>query len=105
MWKSIVFADNILSKYIAQKGNCAVSQKPLYLGNMECHHINPNYHWKRSNDSYQNLMVITTEVHKLIHVTKQNKIAKYLNLVKPDKKQLEKINKLHVHVGNEPITV
>ena len=40
-WESIEFADNMLSRYIAQKGNCAVTHKPLRLHNMECHHIKP----------------------------------------------------------------
>ena len=30
-WESIEFADNMLSRYIAQKGNCAVTHKPLIL--------------------------------------------------------------------------
>jgi group II intron reverse transcriptase/maturase len=102
-WESIEFADNMLSRYIAQKGNCAVSRKPLYLHNMECHHIIPRNGGKSENNNYRNLVIITSEVHKIIHATREDTIKKYLNFIKPNEKQLEKINKFRKHAGTEPI--
>lgn len=102
-WESIEFADNMLSRYIAQKGNCAVTQKPLYLHNMECHHIKPRNGGRSENNSYRNLVLLTTEVHRLITATKEDTIRKYLSFVNPNEKQLEKINKFRQHAGFEPI--
>ena len=101
--ESIEFADNMLSKYIAQKGNCAVTQKPLYLHKMECHHIKPRNGGRSENNSYNNLIILTTDVHRLITATKEDTIRKYLNLINPNSKQLDKINKLRKHAGFEPI--
>ena len=102
-WESIEFADNMLSRYIAQKGNCAVTQKPLYLHNMECHHIKPRNSGRSENNGYKNLVILTTEVHRLITATKEDTIRKYLSFINPNEKQLEKINKLRKHAGFEPI--
>ena len=102
-WESIEFADNMLSRYIAQKGNCAVTQKPLYLHNMECHHIKPKNGGRSENNSYKNLVILTTGVHRLITATKEDTIRKYLNFINPNEKQLEKINKLRKHAGFKPI--
>lgn len=102
-WESIEFADNMLSRYIAQKGNCAVTQKPLYLHNMECHHIKPRNGGRSENNSYRNLVILTTEVHRLITATKEDTIRKYLSFINPNDKQLEKINKFRKHAGFEPI--
>lgn len=104
-WESIEFADNMLSRYIAQKGNCAVLHKPLYLHNMECHHIKPRKYGFEDNNTYQNLVILTTEVHRLIHATNEKTIRRYLTNIKPDEKQLEKINKFRKHAGNERIKI
>lgn len=50
-------ADNRISKFIAQKGKCAVTGKEFILSEMHCHHIIP-YH-ESKNDSYINLVRIT----------------------------------------------
>jgi group II intron reverse transcriptase/maturase len=102
-WESIEFADNMLSRYIAQKGNCAITRNPLYLHNMECHHIKPRKGGQSVDNSYKNLVILTKEVHRLISATKEDTIKKYLDFIKPDEKQLEKINKLRKHAGFEPI--
>jgi HNH endonuclease. len=102
-WKSIEFADNMLSRYIAQKGNCAVLRKMLYLHNMDCHHIKPRKGGFAENNSYQNLVLLTAEIHRLIHATDQKIIQKYLQQLQLDKRQLELINKFRIHVENEAI--
>lgn len=99
--ESIEYNDNRISLYIAQKGRCAITQVTLEIGDIECHHKKP----KKSggNDRYENLIIISKNVHKLIHATNQDIINKYLNLVKPNKKQLKEINKLRKFVGNVEI--
>ncbi len=42
-------------------------------------------------------------MHLLVHAVKESTIKKYIDKIKPDKKQLEKINKLRKLVNNELI--
>jgi len=105
LWESIEFADNMLSRYIAQKGNCAILHKPLYLHNMECHHIKPRKGGFAENNSYQNLVLLRTEIHQLIHATKEPTIQKFLQRLNLDKHQLELINKFRIHADTKPIEI
>lgn len=98
-WESIEFADNMLSRYIAQKGNCAVTHKPLRLHNMECHHIKPRQGGRREDNSYRNLVLLCTEAHKLITATRKETIEKYVQMLNLDVKQLAKINKFRKLAG------
>ena len=98
-WESIEFADNMLSRYIAQKGNCAVTHKPLRLHNMECHHIKPRQGGRREDNSYRNLVLLCTEAHKLITATRKETIEKYVQMLNLDEKQLAKINKFRKLAG------
>ena len=102
-WQSIEFVDNMLSRYIAQKGKCAVTGKPLYLHNMECHHIKPRQGGMAENNSYQNLVILCTEAHRLITATQSETIEQYLQMLNLNEKQLAKINKFRQHAGFEPI--
>lgn len=93
--------DNRLSLYVAQKGNCAVTGKRLLDEEWHCHHKKL---WSESHDdSYKNLVLILSDVHKLIHATSDKTISKYLNLLKLDKTQLIKVNQLRKQVGNKEI--
>ena len=100
--KSIEFNDNRLSKYVAQKGKCAVSGMALEL-NMQVHHIEPVY--KGGTDAYDNLIIVSHEIHKLIHATKPETINKYLSMMKLDNKAMKKLNKLRKNVGNNVIMI
>lgn len=100
--KSIEFNDNRLSKYVAQKGKCAVSGMTLEL-NMQVHHIEPVY--KGGTDAYNNLIIVSHEIHKLIHATKPETINKYLSMMKLDNKAMKKLNKLRKNVGNNVIMI
>ena len=98
---TIEYNENRISKYVAQKGKCAVTGLELDITNMHCHHKNP---WiLTKDDSYANLMIILPEVHILIHATNETKINKYLKMLKLTDSQIEKVNKLRKHVGNDRI--
>jgi len=92
LYPSIEMADNALSRYIAQKGKCAITHKPLCIGDMECHHIKPVKFGR--NDSYENLMMLSGDAHKIISVTKTETIAFYISKINPTKEMQDKINKL-----------
>lgn len=104
-WESIEFADNMLSRYIAQKGNCAVTHKPLYLHNMECHHIKPRLGGRAENNSYSNLIILCTESHRLVTATNETTIRKYVQMLKLNEKQLAKLNKLRKYADLQPIEI
>ena len=96
--QSTEYNDNRISLYIGQVGKCAVTKEELTVGSMECHHIQPKS--QGGLDNYNNLVLITKEVHKLIHSTQMETINKYLKYVPVDKVTLENLNKLRTKVGN-----
>ncbi len=98
---NIEFTDNKISLYAAQYGKCAVLGTTLDIDDIHCHHKLP----KKSGgkDNYQNLIIVHQDVHMLIHTTKPETIGKYLSILKLDKQQISKVNKLREMVGNEPI--
>lgn len=98
--KSVEYNDNRLSLYSAQKGMCAITKVPLLFTRV-IHHIKPIC--EGGTDKYSNLIMITYEVHKLIHATDINIITKYLKMVKLSAKALEKLNFYRMKVGNEII--
>ncbi|HGF8316000.1 TPA: hypothetical protein QFE13_002800 [Enterococcus faecium] len=93
--------DNRISLFIAQKGLCGIMGQELEIHDMHCHHKIP-YHLT-NDDSYNNLILLGSLPHRLIHVIKEETIRKYMNVVNPNSEQLEKLNKLREMAGNEKI--
>ncbi|MCF7620447.1 MULTISPECIES: group II intron reverse transcriptase/maturase [Bacillaceae] len=100
--RSIEYNDNRISKYIAQYGRCYVTGEPIGVDRVHCHHVIPRA--EDGSDKYSNLVIIDIFVHRLIHITSVDKIAKYLRYFNLNKKQLDKRNSLRKASGNEPIT-
>lgn len=96
--KSVEFNDNRISRLSGQLGKCFVTQEILVIGKMECHHKIPIS--LGGNDTYENLIWVTEEVHKLIHATLTETINKYQRLINLDDKGLKKINQLRILAGN-----
>lgn len=99
--RSIEYNDNRVSLYVAQKGRCAVTGEVLDIDNMHCHHKLPVS--LGGSDEYKNLILVLDDVHRLMHATQHETIAKYLKILKLDKKKREKINNLRVKCKLEPI--
>ena len=95
------FNDNRISLFVAQSGKCAVSGLNINPLNMEVHHIDMN----RKNNEYKNLVIIQKSVHKLVHVVREDVIAKYLNELNLDDKGLKKLNKLRNKIGNSKVII
>lgn len=96
--ESIEYNDNRISKYVGQNGTCGVTGDYLEIGKMECHHMKPKS--QNGSDKYENLIFVTTNVHKLIHATLEETVDKYLKILNLNKTQLKKINKFRKMVGN-----
>ncbi len=91
---SIELADNRLSLFTAQNGNCAVSgEKFTKVEQIFCHHKHPK-RW-RGGDRYRNLILVSTDVHKLIHTYDNDEVRKLLIKTNiKDISQFEKLNEL-----------
>ena len=96
--ESVEYNDNRISLYVGQNGICPISKKFLNVGNMECHHKIPKI--LGGNDEYKNLILLKTEVHKLIHAIDVETINKYKQLLDLNKIAIKKVNKLRILVGN-----
>ena len=91
-YKSIAYNDNRISLYCAQYGRCAVSGKKLESGEIHCHHKVPKH--LGGTDEYKNLIIVSSDIHRLIHATKPETMQKYLEQLKLDAKQLRKLKNL-----------
>jgi group II intron reverse transcriptase/maturase len=100
--RSSEYADNRLSLYCAQYGKCAVTGQVFEsVYDIHCHHIIPRK--CGGKDNYQNLILVSENVHILIHATEQTTVKKYVSQISLNRKQLAKLNKLRKEAGNESI--
>ena len=100
--RSTEYADNRISLFSAQWGKCAVTGKHFKTtDDIHCHHKVPRS--KGGTDQYQNLILVLPTVHRLIHATDSNTLARYLNLLTLDRGQRKKLNELRNLVGNKEI--
>lgn len=101
LYPTLEMADNALSRYIAQKGKCAVTHKALSISDMVCVHIKPCK--GERNDTYRNLIILSKEVSELIGATNPVKIGKLLTDLQLTEEMKDKINKLRKHRELEEI--
>lgn len=90
--KSVEYNDNRIALYVAQKGKCAVTGMELDVSQVDCHHKKPVA--LGGDDNYENLIIVSESVHILIHTNNKATIQKYLEVLKLNQKQLDKLNKL-----------
>ena len=95
--RSIEYMDNLIPLYAAQSGKCAVTGRILGIDELHCHHIIPTL--KGGTDSYDNLVIVSEEVHRLIHATSSDAVGVLTAIIKPTRKQLKKINFLRTKAG------
>lgn len=96
--RSVEYADNRISLFSAQWGKCAVTGREFdSLQEIHCHHLIPKS--KGGSDKYENLVLVTEPVHRLIHATCREVIDKYLKLLGLNEQEIEKINSLRIKIG------
>lgn len=96
--RSIEYNDNRISLFSAQSGKCGVLSERLEINDFHCHHIIPIK--AGGSDKYSNLVIISSGIHRLIHATKSETIHQLLAKLELSKKQIAKVNKFRVRVGN-----
>ncbi len=69
---SVELNDIRISLYTAQKGRCAITNKPLQE-DLELHHKKPRN--QGGEDTYKNLILISSDVHKLLHAKREETIG------------------------------
>lgn len=89
--QTIEYIDNRLSKYSMQKGKCGVTGEFLYSTDVHCHHILPRA--LGGTDEFRNLVIVSNQVHRLIHATTDETIERYMDELKLNGNQLEKLNR------------
>jgi len=101
--ETVEYNDNRISVFSAQNGQCAVTKEILKAFNFHCHHIKPRK--LGGDDSYNNLIIVSIGVHKLIHATNQEVINRLIIEHSINNNQLAKINQLRQHCELEEIKV
>ena len=93
-YQTTAYNDNRISLYCAQFGNCAVTTRKLEIGDIHCHHKLPKE--LGGTDEYQNLVIVSEDVHHLIHATNPETIRKYLEKLQLDNSQIKTLNKFRI---------
>lgn len=88
--QSIEYNDNRLSLFCGQYGKCAITGVDLQIGDIHCHHI--IHRTQGGTDRYENLMLVTVDVHRLLHATQENTIQTLLRKLNLTSKQKAKLN-------------
>ena len=101
--KSVEYADNRISLYAAQNGKCAVTGVHMETHDIHCHHKLPVS--LGGTDEYNNLVLVTKDIHVIIHAKNDETINRYLNPLNLDNSKLAKLNKLRVMADMPPITI
>ena len=91
---SVEYLDNRISLYAAQYGKCAITRRYLSKNEIHCHHKTPKCYG--GDDRYENLIIVHSDIHALIHAKTQEAIEKYMCIVQPTNEQLKKLNKLRL---------
>ena len=88
--RSVEYFDNRISRYSMKKGKCEITGEFITAEFVHCHHYVPIH--LGGTDTFGNLRILNKFVHILIHAKDRNTIDKYLEIIKPDKKQMRRIN-------------
>ncbi len=96
-YPTLEMADNTLSRYIAQKGRCAVTHELLAVHDMVCLYIKPVR--GRRNDTYQNLILVSGDISNLILAENDKTISRCVKTLSLTDEMRDKINKLRIHRG------
>ena len=100
---SIKQYDNMLSRFVAARGRCELTKRPLELEDVYCHKLHP---MDEDADRYNNLRIVHKDVERLIYEEDLNEIKTKVERldVKQSAKPV-KLNKWREFIGREPINL
>lgn len=102
--KSVLYENNRLSKYVAQKGCCGISGERLTPHQAICHHRKPTA--QGGTDEYDNLIIINKQYHTLIHHSDPLINKDYRKIISNFRaKALNNLNRLRTEVGNPKLSL
>lgn len=85
------YAINRYLKIYNVKGVCEITGTTLDKENIHCHHIIPRK--LGGSDKYDNLLIISEEIHQLLHMVDNDKISKMIFKLNLSAYQMRKVNK------------
>jgi len=91
-WRSVQYNDNRIALFVAQYGRCFVTGRTLEGWQVHCHHKVPLS--LGGSDDYANLVIVSDDVHRLIHASAADTLADYLRLLALEKPMIAKVNRL-----------
>lgn len=104
-YESVLFYDNRLSLFSAQKGLSGITKEVLTIGNMEVHRILPKE--MGGSDNYRNLIYLTSGEHRLVHNTTNGWTMGDIRMLEDkiiqDEGMFRSLNTLRVKAGNRAI--
>lgn len=95
--RGLEYSENRLQKFILQDGKCGITGKELFREDIHCHHIKPLN--QNGTNKLNNLIIIHSNIHKLVHSNKMDFIEKEIERLELTNKQINKINKLRQEIG------
>lgn len=95
--RSVEYNDNRLSLYCGQQGKCAITGLTLAIHNMHCHHKTPRA--LGGSDKYENLILVTKEIHMLLHAKTEDTIRTLKSQLNLNSNQVKKVNYLRQKLG------
>lgn len=101
--QSSEYNDNRMSLYVGQNGLCAITKRPLEIGDMVTHHKKMRQHGGK--DDYNNLIFVIENIHKLIHAKSDDTIQRLLTILNLGNQEIEKVNKLRKLIENDNIVI
>jgi len=97
--RSVEYADNRISLFSAQYGKCAITHIEFtVLSEIHCHHVKPKS--LGGTDKYNNLILVSDIIHRLIHAKDNETISKYLKILKLNSQQISRLNKFRILADN-----
>lgn len=101
--RSAEYADNRISHFTAQWGKCAITDRAFQTtAEIHCHHIIPRS--QGGSDKYDNLVLVTNDIHRLIHAVDPDTIRRYQISLQLNKEQLAKLKKYREQASLSPVT-
>ena len=99
--RSVEYNDNRISLFFGQYGRCVVTGESLAEWQIHCHHKKPRT--IGGGDEYANLVIVSMDIHKLIHATNEATVGVYRQRLNLKNSQLAKVNRLREQAQLVPI--